>query len=106
MENFKEKADKELESMNTKNLLAYHKAERKRYHKWHGSKVCDCCGEVIGSRDFIKQVNDETKIKTDYLARIKSILSKREHVEKNNLKLTDGNRNKTKQNCLHRSRVR
>lgn len=85
MENFKEKNDKELESMNTKNLLAYYKAERKRYWSFYNTKVCDCCGEIIGDKEFIKQAELEIQIRDNYMKRIKSILSNRGHVQKNNL---------------------
>jgi len=106
MENFKEKTDEELNKLNDKNLLAYYKAERKRYHRFHGTKVCDCCGEIIGDREFIKQAEQEIKIRINYLERIKSLLSKRGHVERIKLKITDGNNSNTKKRKLHRSRVR
>lgn len=105
METFKEKSEQELEKMNTKNLLAYYKAERKRYWSFYNTKVCDCCGEIIGDKEFIKQAEHDIQIREIYLNRIKSILSKREHVKKNNLKITHGNNN-TKKTKLHRSRVR
>jgi len=86
MDSFKEKTDEELNKLNDKNLLAYYKAERKRYHHFHGTKVCDCCGEVIGDREFIKQAELEIKIRTNYLDKIKSLLSQRGHVEKTQTK--------------------
>jgi len=86
MDSFKEKTDEELNKMNDKNLLAYYKAERKRYWAFHNTKVCDCCGEIIGDKEFIKQAELEIKIRTNYLDRIKSLLSKRGHVERTQTK--------------------
>jgi len=77
-----EKTDKELSTINTKNLLSYYKAERKRYWSLYGSYVCNCCGEIIGSKEEIKEAEDKIAIKGRYLKRIKDILLTREHVQK------------------------
>lgn len=77
-----EKTDKELSAINTKNLLAYYKAERKRYWSLYRSYVCDCCGEIIGSKEQIKEAEEKIEAKGKYLKRIKDILSTREHLQK------------------------
>lgn len=70
----------ELRKLNTKNLLRYYKAERKRFYT--AGYSCDCgCGEmmwdIVPQPNNIKQHHDEH---VDYLDLIKKELNTREHV--------------------------
>jgi len=81
---FKTKTLIELESINTKNLLRYYKAERLRFLRFKGNYTCQCCGELdwdLNTKDYqdIKIVYINWK---EYLESIKSILNTREHVIK------------------------
>lgn len=81
---FKIKTDKELESLNTKNLLAYYKAERKRFFRWRHSQLSD---HGAYSWELYKEDKhqEEKMIEWEkYLKKIKTILSKREHVKEKN----------------------
>ena len=84
------KSNKELESINTKNLLRYFKAERKRFFSFKAQHTCYCgCGEM--SWDLRRK--DEALSKYDnknknqyesyqkYLDKIKDVLNKREHIQ-------------------------
>ena len=77
------KTQKELESLNDKNLLAYFKAERNRYYRFISSITCGCCGEFY--HDLYKD-SEHLGIQkgewSDYLNQIKSILKTRSHVTK------------------------
>jgi len=82
------KSQKELEQLNTRNLLAYYKAERKRHFAFISSITCGCCGQFFwetNPKTFLKEkefYDQWNKKWNDYLLFIKSILNKREHVEK------------------------
>lgn len=80
MKNYKEKTIEELNKINTKNLLAYYKSCRLRFFRFRNTKVCDCCHEIVGDKDFIKDAEREIKLRNNYLDLIKTVLSKREHV--------------------------
>lgn len=82
----KEKNIKEIESLNTRNLLAYYKAERQRFYKYDAEHLCGCCGEYIfnkGESEKKKKFFNNKEQWEAYLNKIKSILSKRENVIKN-----------------------
>ena len=67
------KTKEELKKLNTKNLLSYFKAERKRFYGY--GYWCSCgCSEIISREE---QKHNEHK---DYLDLIKSELDIREHV--------------------------
>ena len=76
------KTIEELKKLNTKNLLRFYKAERKRFYNcgyW-----CSCgCGEkswnVKTSNSYIEQKYNEHKI---FLDLIKTELNTREHILK------------------------
>lgn len=75
------KTIEELKSINTKNLLAYYKAERKRFYNMN--HVCGCCGEFVW--DLYKGHEEEKenyKKAENYLSLIKTELNSREHIEK------------------------
>lgn len=77
------KSDKELNSLNTKNLLAYYKAERKRFYSFEGGCTCHCgCGEKVWEVNHGYKI-EEKKYEDwqDYLRKIRTILNVREHVE-------------------------
>ena len=85
-EELKIKSIEELKKLNSKNLLAYYKAERKRYYSFIGVHTCECCGEA--SWDLLSHEGYEPERKKsqdweNYLQLIKSELSTREHVVKN-----------------------
>lgn len=74
------KSIEELMKINTKNLLRYYKAERKRFYGM--GYWCSCgCGEMLWearkSHADIEQKYNEHK---DYLSLIKSELNTRKHV--------------------------
>ena len=75
------KSIKELQNLNTKNLLQFYKAERKRFY---GSGYwCSCgCGEFIWevrtSQMVMEQKYNEHK---DFLSLIKTELNNREHIK-------------------------
>ena len=76
------KTIEELKKMNTKRLLKYYKAERKRFYA--AGYWCDCgCGEMIWDVNTsyidMEQKYDEH---FEYLTLIKSELNSREHVSK------------------------
>jgi len=79
---FKTLSDSKLKSLNAKNLLAYYKAERKRYYKKLSSYICDCCGsfywEINNREHAFEEIEFENWKK--YLEHIKTFLAKKEHV--------------------------
>lgn len=79
---FKTLTGEHLNGLNTKNLLAYYKAERKRFFKTKSQYICDCCGECswdLYPKDYTFEKEQFGKWNL-YLENIKKILSKREHV--------------------------
>ena len=82
---FKEKSEKELQALNTKNLLAYYKAERQRFYRFKGSSKCHCgCGEMIWEVNHGYKKEQEQFNKWEaYICLINSMLNKREHIIKN-----------------------
>ncbi len=73
---------KELETINTKNLLKYYQAERKRFYGAGFFCDCGCEGyvwEAVDNQEDVKKRHDDW---IKYLDLIKSVLSKREHIEK------------------------
>jgi hypothetical protein len=66
----------ELRKLNTKNLLRFYKAERRRFY---GSGYwCDCgCGE-LHSGSMEQKYNEHL----DYLTSVKTELNTREHIQK------------------------
>lgn len=88
-----------LNTLNTRNLLAYYKAERDRFYKKRAGYVCDCC------RSFSWEIYSKTYSFEEkqfeqwehYLKFIKEILSKREHI---NVRLDRPKKRKT--NCRRR----
>ena len=86
---FTKKLKSELEKLNTKRLLAYYKAERRRYNKEINKFICECCGEYmwdIYPKYWTKREKIEKKLSwrnhQKYLKFIKKILSTREHINK------------------------
>jgi len=76
------KSIEELKSINTKNLLAYYKAVRKRFYNM--GEVCECCHEFIWDLYKCHEEEKENYKKTEnYLSLIKTELNSREHIEKN-----------------------
>jgi len=75
------KSIKELQNLNTKNLLRFYKAERKRFY---GSGYWCSCGcrefiwEVRTSQMDMEQKYNEHK---DFLSLIKTELNNREHIK-------------------------
>lgn len=73
-----------IKNLTTKRLLAFFKAERKRYHRLVSSHTCDCCGEaewhLYPNQESSKQAYKEVKEKEAYLNALKEELGKREHV--------------------------
>ena len=75
----------ELKKLNTKNLLAYYKAERKRYYSFVSSITCSCCYQMnweLKQTPQTKQQQEEYEDWVLYLCKIKSELNTREHVTK------------------------
>lgn len=74
----------DLEKLNTPNLLRYYKAERKRFYRFTSGNICDCCGNFSWELD--SKIHEKDKITyhkwEEYLGTIKTVLSKREHVER------------------------
>lgn len=67
------KSIEELTRLNTKNLLRYYKAERRRFYAY--GYWCSCgCGEMTSS---LEQKYNQHK---DFLSLIKTELNTREHV--------------------------
>lgn len=83
----KTKTTEELESLNTKNLLRYYKAERARYFSAVGGQTCGCCGEryefLYPNDENYKDESKTLKGWEKYLESIKDILNTREHVPTN-----------------------
>lgn len=79
---YKEKSKKELEALNTYNLLAYYKAERQRFYRFEGSCKCHCgCGEMAWEVNHgYKKEKEKYNQWGDYLSKIRSVLNKREDV--------------------------
>jgi hypothetical protein len=82
-----------LEKLPTKRLLAYYKKIYPTIMRYQDSFYCKCCGTPLfelNSRNYTEAENVQRKIdhradidKSDYyLATIKDLLAKREHVEK------------------------
>ena len=72
----------QLKKLNDRNLLAYYKAERKRFFKFISKHTCECCGELswhLNSKMF-KIEQEEHKQKEQYLDLIKSELNTRAHI--------------------------
>jgi hypothetical protein len=86
-EELKIKSIEELKKLNARNLLAYYKAERKRYYYFVSSHTCDCCGAATWDLYKNNENNKNEKNKCQdwqkYLDVIKSELNKKEHVVKN-----------------------
>jgi len=79
----KEKSVQELEKLNTRNLLAYFKAERQRLYRFDAEHLCACCGEYQfgkGESNKKKKFLSDKKSWENYLDIIKGILRKRENV--------------------------
>jgi len=77
------KTAEELADINTKNLLRYYKAERKRFYGSGYKCSCGCCDFIWNantSKAHMEQVYNEH---LGYLALIKVELNKREHVNIN-----------------------
>ncbi len=82
----KQKEQADLERLNTKNLLAYYKAERKRFYSFVSAHTCDCCGEPSWRLEPKRYVKEEQQYHDweKYFKTIKEILSTREHVIRKN----------------------
>jgi hypothetical protein len=79
------KSTEELEKINTKNLLRYYRAERKRYYK--SGYICDCgCGDYVWEgllhKDYYVKLKEKHDNHNTYLEKIKGILNSREHITK------------------------
>lgn len=76
------KSQKELETINTKNLLRYYRAERKRFYQYVSSNTCECCGEPIWNLNPKLYEKELIIYNTwvEYLSNIKKILNKRENI--------------------------
>jgi hypothetical protein len=70
-----------IKKLNTKNLLRFYRAERKRFYR--GGYWCDCCGEFIWdlypSDSHMKQKYETHQ---EFLKLIKAELDTREHIDK------------------------
>jgi len=77
---FKAKSIEELKTINTKNLLAYYKAERKRFHR--NVYMCKCgCHEFFWDLyEGYEAMKNEYLMRDNYLDLIKTELDTREHV--------------------------
>jgi hypothetical protein len=68
--------------LNTKNLLRFYRAERKRFYHSRGGYCCDCCGEFIW--DLYPSTNPQLKQhyeeQVEFLNLIKAELDTREHI--------------------------
>lgn len=74
------KSIEEIKKLNTKNLLKFYKAERKRFYAtgyW-----CSCgCGEMVWeARSFQSNMEEKYNNHKNFLNLIKIELNKREHV--------------------------
>lgn len=76
------KSEQELEKLNTRNLLRYYKAERKRFYQFVASHTCECCGETDWYINTVLYKKEEKMYNdwNDYLVKIKGVLNKREHL--------------------------
>lgn len=75
------KTKEELQKINTKNLLRYYKAERRRFYG--SGYICSCCGEYYA--DIYPERVEENKAYYEheaYLKLIKTELATREHIVK------------------------
>ncbi len=70
---FKEKTDKELSTLTTKNLLRYYRAERNRFLKVGIDILYDYEKGQANKEEYMNW--------TKYVAKLKSMLNAREHVE-------------------------
>lgn len=80
---FKRIEKDKLESLSARNLLAYYRAERKRFFKFKGNFICGCCGEFtwnLYKSDIPRKA--EVEQYENYLTEVKQILSTKEHVSK------------------------
>ena len=77
MANKVRKSLEELNTLNTPHLLAFYKAERKRFHS--SNYTCDCCHDFIHEQD---RIDFDEHLK--YLNSIKKLLNTREHVKRRN----------------------
>jgi len=82
---FVEKSLEELKGINDKNLLAYYKAERKRFYKMEHASRCHCeCGELIWEVNHgFERERKNYDMRGNYLNIVRDELNIREHVEKN-----------------------
>ena len=84
MEKFKEIDS--LRDLPTKRLLAYYKARRKDKFRFEDSHCCDCCGSTsweLYPKDTASIKAKETIESMEmYLAKVRDLLSEREHVKK------------------------
>ena len=75
------KTFEELNKLNTKRLLAYYQAERKRFYR--DEPVCECCGSFTWELDpSLLHLKKEYETTKEYLELIKLVLNTREHVKK------------------------
>jgi len=70
----KTKTQEELEKINTKNLLAFYKAERKRNFNFISQNTCECCGELMADlyggkkrKEEFTEFREEQKQRSEYL---------------------------------------
>ena len=80
------KTESQLNALPTPRLLALYRAERKRHFKFDDGCRCECCGDYYWLIDETDKYNQELREKLhkseDYVNSIKTILSTREHVKK------------------------
>jgi len=81
---FVEKSLEELKGINDKNLLAYFKAERKRFFQMAHASRCHCgCGEFIWEVNHGYETNKKYyEMRDDYLSIVQDELNSREHVDR------------------------
>lgn len=79
---YREKSEKELQTLNTKNLLAYYKAERQRFYRFEGGCKCHCgCGEMVWEVNHgYEREKEKYNNWYNYVCKVKAMLNKREHV--------------------------
>lgn len=74
----------DIEKLNTKNLLAFYRAERKRFYSAYYSRRCGCCGMFeweISSKSYPTAEKEYDNHK-QYLDSIKRVLNNREHINR------------------------
>ena len=103
MTEFTPKSPEELQTLNTRNLLLYYKAERKRFYAYVGRCTCDCCHqfywEIYASALPDKRVYEAWKV---YLYNVKVELDSREDISNEKINLHQDSKFKHNRERPHR----